>query len=68
MTAEEILKAIRSLPTDERRALAKHLDLELSRTADADEPAELAALFGALRNDPLQRPPQGTLEDRDELR
>lgn len=35
-----------------------------------DDPArgeELIALFGILRHDPLERPPQGDLEERDSL-
>jgi hypothetical protein len=68
MTAEEMIEALKGLPTEERRRVAKHLALELSRPDGEDAPAELAVLFGTLRDDPLQRPPQGTFEVRDELR
>ena len=68
MTAEEIIEALKGLPAEERRRVAEHLTLELSRPNGEDEPAELAVLFGTLRDDPLQRPPQGTFEIRDVLR
>jgi hypothetical protein len=68
MTAEEIIEALKGLPTEERRRVAKHLALELLRPDGEDEPPDLAVLFGTLRDDPLRRPPQGTFEIRDLLR
>ena len=43
MTAEEIIKALKCLPAEDRRRVAKHLALELSRPDGEDEPADLIA-------------------------
>jgi hypothetical protein len=68
MTAEEIYQAILRLPASDRLRLAKQLASEFDRAPATDYIAALRSVFGALRDDPVERPPQGTFETRDGLR
>jgi hypothetical protein len=66
MTRQSLLDEVEHLPTGEKWRLVRHLldELEAEKKATAREnwASFVNRMYGALADDPLERPAQGTLE------
>ena len=71
---EQIAQAAEKLTNDEKVRLMEHLRLALEKAALAQVPAApgwppgfFERTYGILIDDPIERPPQGEYEERDEI-
>ncbi len=73
-TFEQIASLADTLTAENKQRLIEHLQLELERErlAHAPEapgwpPGFFERTYGSLTDDPIERPPQGEFEERDEI-
>jgi hypothetical protein len=70
MTIQELLSEVERLPVSEKWRLVNHLlhSLELEQTQPiTDWHAALRATYGILADDPIERPPQLPIEEREPI-
>lgn len=72
MTMNDILHEVEQLPTAQKWVVFKHLVALLETETKAEPPEEdyqvfLRRTYGSLRDDPIQRWPQGEYEERDPI-
>jgi hypothetical protein len=73
MSLQSLLEKVERLPVEEKWQLVKHLlnQLEVTQAEPIDKTQDwhefLRATYGILRDDPIERPEQPPLEDRDPL-
>jgi hypothetical protein len=69
MTLQNLLAEAERLPTAEKWQLVRHLldDLQAKQAAAVSEdwPSFVNRMYGALADDPIERPPQLPLTERD---
>lgn len=71
MSIQDIIRQTDQLPTSDKWRLVRHLLAELE-DAKQDTPQEdwasfVARMYGALADDPIERPPQLPLTERDAI-
>ena len=74
VTYEEVVPLADDLTSDDKARLIEHLRIELEREALARTPEApgwppgfFERTYGSLADDPMERPPQGDYEVRDEI-